>query len=79
VSFPGFELPSVGDFSVPEIGEIAPRDASQALHHVTLVMPNGEEIKDLRGDNRVLQEMERAARDSENYSIGRKPSWYRGK
>jgi hypothetical protein len=73
-----------GDIGLPQIGgdsQIVGGGGAvpQALHPVTIALPNGKEVGGLQAPRSAVDELMREARDSENYSIGRKPSWYRGK
>lgn len=53
--------------------------ASEALHHVTIAMPDGREVGGLRAPRDVIRALEREAITSVNAEIGRKPSWVRGR
>jgi hypothetical protein len=78
ISLPQIDLPTLDYGDIPDLGSIG-GGTSEALHHVTIDLGGGREVNGLRAPTDVLRQMTTAARDSANASIGRAPSWVRGR
>jgi hypothetical protein len=77
-ALPQISMPTLDFGDVPDLGDLASSGTSEAMHHVTIDLGGGRDIRGLRAPDDVVKAMKSAARDRATSMTGRAPSWYYG-